>query len=86
MDFPTLSSAFCSPLAKLLFRIDGVKSVFFGPDFITVSKTDNDTVEWKVMKPEIYATIMDFFAFNLPVVNEDAELVSADTVTMTPWP
>ena len=80
MDFPTLSSAFCSPLAKLLFRVDGVKSVFFGPDFITVSKTDDDTVEWKVMKPEIYATIMDFFASNLPVVNEDAKPVSADTV------
>ena len=38
LDFPTLSSAYCSPLAKLLFRIEGVKSVFFGPDFITVTK------------------------------------------------
>jgi len=79
MDFPTLSSAFCSPLAKLLFRVDGVKGVFFGPDFITVSKFDDDTVEWKIMKPEIYATIMDFFASNLPVVNEDAEPVSGET-------
>jgi hypothetical protein len=38
LDCPTISAAFCSPLAKLLFRIDGVKSVFFGPDFITVTK------------------------------------------------
>jgi hypothetical protein len=38
LDFPTASSAFCSPLAKLLFRIDGVKAIFFGPDFITVTK------------------------------------------------
>jgi hypothetical protein len=30
MDFPTGQAAFCSPLGKLLFRIDGVKSVFFG--------------------------------------------------------
>jgi hypothetical protein len=40
MDFPTLSSAQCSPLAKLLFRIEGVKSVFLGPDFITITKVE----------------------------------------------
>ena len=78
LDFPTGSSAYCSPLAKLLFRIDGVKGVFFGPDFITVTKVDNDTVEWSTMKPEIYATIMDFFASGLPIVHEDA-VPSTDT-------
>jgi hypothetical protein len=40
MDFPSGSAAYCSPLAKLLFRIDGVKGVFFGPDFITVTKVN----------------------------------------------
>ncbi len=79
MDFPTVSSASCSPLAKLLFRIEGVRSVFFGPDFVTLTKVDDDTVEWKVMKPEVYATIMDFFASGLPVVNEDAEPASSET-------
>ena len=38
MDFPTITEAHRSPLAKLLFRIEGVKSVFFGPDFITITK------------------------------------------------
>ncbi|XP_045835834.1 NFU1 iron-sulfur cluster scaffold homolog, mitochondrial isoform X2 [Meles meles] len=38
MDFPTPAAAFRSPLARQLFRIEGVKSVFFGPDFITVTK------------------------------------------------
>jgi hypothetical protein len=69
MDFPTGQAAFCSPLGKLLFRIDGVKSVFLGPDFITVTKTDDD-VEWKIIKPEIFATIMDFFASGLPVLTD----------------
>lgn len=69
IDFPKPQDAFCSPLAKLLFRIDGVKSVFLGPDFITISKADDD-VEWKILKPEIFATIMDFFASNLPVLTE----------------
>ena len=78
LDFPTGSSAYCSPLAKLLFRIDGVKGVFFGSDFITITKEDNDSVEWRTLKPEIYAIIMDFFASGLPVVNDDA-IPSTDT-------
>lgn len=69
MDFPNAQAAHCSPLAKMLFRIEGVKGVFLGPDFITVTKVD-DEVEWKVLKPEIFAVIMDFFASNLPVLNE----------------
>ena len=70
LDIPTGTSAYCSPLAKLLFRIDGVKGVFFGPDFITITKIDTDSFEWTTMKPEIYATIMDFFASGLPIVHE----------------
>ncbi|XP_076244858.1 NFU1 iron-sulfur cluster scaffold homolog, mitochondrial [Calliopsis andreniformis] len=75
-DFPNATEAYCSPLAKMLFRIDGVKSVFFGPDFITVTKMDED-VEWKLLKPEIFAVIMDFFSSGLPVLNEDQP--AADT-------
>merc|ERR1712061_80070 len=69
LDFPTVSSAYCSPLAKLLFRVDGVKGVFFGSDFITITKIDDDSVEWKVIKPEVFAIIMDFFHSGLPIVN-----------------
>ncbi|XP_049876521.1 NFU1 iron-sulfur cluster scaffold homolog, mitochondrial-like [Pectinophora gossypiella] len=69
LDFPNIGAAKCSPLAKMLFRIEGVKSVFFGPEFITVTKQDDDT-EWKLLKPEIYATIMDFFASGLPIVTD----------------
>lgn len=66
MDFPQPSAAYCSPLAKLLFRIDGVRSVFFGGDFITVSKLED--AEWSILKPELFATIMDFFASGLPIL------------------
>lgn len=68
-DFPSAKDAYCSQLAKMLFRIDGVKSVFFGPDFITITKADED-MEWGILKPEIFATIMDFFASGLPVLDE----------------
>ncbi|KAL0275636.1 UNVERIFIED_CONTAM: hypothetical protein PYX00_003434 [Menopon gallinae] len=77
MDFPSGTDAYCSPLGKILFRIEGVKSVFFGHDFITITKHDDDTTSWKVMKPEIFATIMDFFASGLPVLTEGTP--SSDT-------
>ncbi|XP_051896784.1 NFU1 iron-sulfur cluster scaffold homolog, mitochondrial-like isoform X6 [Pristis pectinata] len=76
MDFSAPRSASCSPLARQLFRIDGVKGVFFGPDFITVTKA-GDNVQWKLLKPDVYATIMDFFASGLPVVTDEAP--SSDT-------
>lgn len=69
MDFPNAQAAYCSPLAKSLFRIEGVKGIFLGPEFITVTKQDED-VDWKIVKPEIFATIMDFFASGLPVLND----------------
>ncbi|KAK9704383.1 NifU-like domain [Popillia japonica] len=84
MDFPSAEAAISSPLGKMLFRIEGVKGIFLGPDFITVTKADDevewkllkpvtkadDEVEWKLLKPEIFATIMDFFASGLPILNE----------------
>ncbi|XP_011177517.1 NFU1 iron-sulfur cluster scaffold homolog, mitochondrial [Zeugodacus cucurbitae] len=67
-DFPSVSAAYCSPLAKLLFRIEGVRGVFFGADFITVSKEEE--TDWAIIKPEVFAVIMDFFASGLPILNE----------------
>lgn len=75
-DFPNAKDAYCSPLAKMLFRIEGVKAIFFGPDFITVTKLDED-IEWKLLKPEVFATIMDFFASGLPIMDESQP--AADT-------
>lgn len=77
MDFAAPRDAYCSPLARQLFRIDGVKSVFFGPDFITITRADGES-EWRVIKPDVFATIMDFFNSGLPVVNE-ADAPCADT-------
>ncbi|XP_048379133.2 NFU1 iron-sulfur cluster scaffold homolog, mitochondrial-like [Stegostoma tigrinum] len=71
MEFSAPRSAFCSPLARQLLRIEGVKGVFLGPDFITITKA-NDEVEWKLLKPDVYAAIMDFFASGLPILTDDA--------------
>ncbi|KAM9859019.1 NFU1 iron-sulfur cluster scaffold homolog, mitochondrial [Aulostomus maculatus] len=77
MNFAGPRDAYCSPLARQLFRIDGVKSILLGPDFITVTKSDANT-EWKVIKPDVFAAIMDFFTSGLPVVSEDSK-PNADT-------
>ena len=68
-DFPTVASAKGSPLAKRLFRVQGVKGVFFGSDFITITKGED--TEWALLKPEIFATVSDFFAAGNEVVVED---------------
>ena len=44
LDFPTPLSARGSPLARQLFRIDGVKGIFFGSDFITVTKVSGVSI------------------------------------------
>lgn len=58
-NFKNKEEAVKSPLADELFKIAGVSAVFFGHDFITITK-ENDT-DWKKIKTEILATIMDFF-------------------------
>ncbi|KAK7901294.1 hypothetical protein WMY93_018063 [Mugilogobius chulae] len=66
LDFPSPSSADCSTLARNLFDIEGVKSVFFGPDFITLTKTDEE-VEWTDIKRQAMDTITKFFESGDPV-------------------
>jgi Fe-S cluster biogenesis protein NfuA len=48
-----------SPLALQLFTITGVEAVFFGHDFITITKSGNAV--WKYLTSEVQAVIMDFF-------------------------
>lgn len=58
-NFASARDAMSSPLALKLFQIDGVQGVFFGSDFITVTKSDD--YAWSVLKPEIFAAIMEHF-------------------------
>ncbi|CAN8070552.1 unnamed protein product [Agarophyton chilense] len=79
-DYPTLKSAANSPLARKLFAVSGVRSVFFGSDFVTVTKHDH--LEWATLRPELFAVIMDFFtaADEHVIVPDAAATLHADTV------
>ena len=59
-----------SPLASKLFGIPGVAGVFFGNDFIAVTKQDG---EWQHLKPAILGTVMEHFMSGAPVLHEGAE-------------
>ncbi|MEL7012668.1 MAG: NifU family protein [Pseudomonadota bacterium] len=68
-DFPTADAAEKSPLAERIFKIDGVTGVFFGMDFITVTKSD--ATEWDHIKPPILGAIMEHFQSGQPVLLEE---------------
>ena len=70
-DFPSAESADQSPLAERLFRVEGVEGVFFGTDFITITKGDG--IEWDHVKPSILGAIMEHYQSGDPVMAGDHE-------------
>ena len=72
LDLRDASQAAQSPLAERLFGINGVSGVFFGSDFVTVTK---NTGEWQQLKPMILGAIMEHFMSDAPL------LASPDTNT-----
>jgi Fe-S cluster biogenesis protein NfuA len=76
----TISPPHPSPLAAKLMDIDGVISVFYGSDFITVTKKPE--TEWAHVRPEVFALITETVASGAPIItasgeNKDAGAASA---------
>jgi len=67
-DFPTADAAVVSPLAQRLFDVSGVTGVFFGTDFVTVTKSD--TLEWEHLKPALLGAIMEHYQSGAPIMAE----------------
>lgn len=73
LDFAGPDVAGNSPLAKRLFAVEGVERVFFGNDFVTVTKAADK--DWQILKPSILGGIMEHYTSGEPVV---ADAVAAD--------
>ena len=69
-DFPNADTAEKSPLATRLFKVEGVTGVFFGTDFVTVTKADG--VDWDVIKPALLGAIMEHFQSGQPAIEGEA--------------
>ncbi|MHA6263437.1 NifU family protein [Arenibacterium sp. CAU 1754] len=67
-DFPTADAADKSPLARRIFAVEGVQGVFFGNDFVTVTKAD--AVDWDHIKPAILGAVMEHFQSGQPVIDD----------------
>src|SRR5437899_12452481 len=78
LDMRDTSDAAQSPLAERLFAIGGVSGVFFGSDFISVTKTGG---EWQQLKPAILGAIMEHFMSGAPVLRAEDQAAAGETAT-----
>ena len=70
-DFRSVKEAKRSPLALNLFKIDGVEGVFFGSDFISITKGDGH--EWQMLKPSISETIIEHYKSGAAIMLQGEE-------------
>ena len=75
LEIKSRDDAAQSPLAQKIFGIDGVVSVFYGRDFISITK--DDTRDWQVLKPLLLGAIMDHYVSGMPVMATAANFHTA---------
>src|SRR3546814_12349286 len=56
-DFASPEEGDASPLAEALFGLGDVTGVFFGKDFVSVTAAPG--VEWRGLKPDVLALLLD---------------------------
>src|SRR4030088_3720987 len=65
MEFTSREAAARCPLAEKLFGVPGVTNVFYGADFVTVTKDGSD---WQHLKPAILGAIMEHYMSGAPLL------------------
>lgn len=77
-EFATPEAAEASPLAAALFSLGDVERVFFGGDFVSVTKADG-SADWAAMKPQVLGVLVDHFSSGAPLYTVAAETpIAAD--------
>lgn len=77
-DFASQEAAERSPLATAIFSLPGVSRVFFGHDFITVTKSEAE--DWAELKPQVLGTLMEHFVSGRPVVSATETVAFAEDI------
>lgn len=72
-DFKNFESTNVSPLAKRLFKVDGVVNVYLTNDYVAVTRGDEER-DWEDLKLDIYSAIMDFYASGQPAVTDEPQV------------
>src|ERR1043166_1364445 len=75
LDIRDKAAAAQSPLAERLFDVPGVSGVFFGSDFISVTKADGD---WQQLKPAILGAIMEHYMSGAPLLRGEEAAAGGD--------
>ncbi len=83
VDFETPEAGEASPLASALFALGDVAGVFFGSDFVSVTRAPGG-MEWHELKPVVLGVIVDHFASGAPLMNADAATGSSPVIDDAP--
>jgi NFU1 iron-sulfur cluster scaffold homolog, mitochondrial len=76
-EFRDLDEAEASPLAEAIFEVEGVTRVFFGTDFLTVTR-EAQGLEWPQMKAPILAAIMEHFTSGAPILRDENAVAAGE--------
>lgn len=71
----TIAPPYPSPLAAQLMNVDGVTAVFYGSDFITVTKAQD--ANWAHIRPEVFSLITEAITSGQQIVRPAAEATAS---------
>tara|TARA_B100001142_G_C14250583_1_gene623044 strand:+ start:616 stop:1179 length:564 start_codon:yes stop_codon:yes gene_type:complete len=78
-DFRNEEEATRSPLASRLMKVDDIVGVFFGNDFVSVTKVDDS--DWQILKPVILGIMMEHFVSQQPLIESEVEQSQKTNIT-----
>ena len=82
-DFVNRDEAAASPLAEALFELEGVTGIFFGYDYVSVTRRP-DGPDWTQMKAPILAVIMDHFSNGFSIKSAAPAFIALTAMSMSP--
>lgn len=81
-DFATPEEAEASPLADALYDLGDVEGVFFGRDFVSVTKAPGS--DWPVLKPQVLSVLLDHFASGAPLFHASSPDAEPESFPIAP--